>query len=379
MSIPFIKQFDDFAEAMATSNPNRPIQEGVAAFGRTVCDRISARPELFAPTILQSPLVAACTPYWNSQGYDAPGPIPPPFTGGQCVGVNYRVEGTFTPQCGATNNNWFSTSVPGPIEGVIDFGIGYAVRSGSTDVNYSVTTFSGDRALTDITREGISCGDIPFAAQQARGNNPIITNVIRLDGLPDDCGDLPTEIGPGDNPAPDPGPLPPGTGPTVNIRGGVVVVLPPTLEINPDLTVELPIGEINLGTGTGGGPAEEPLPGDELAGEGSGTGGGENDFGDPPDGERWVGCCIAITSAPVGSGVIPSSIPHDVYPIVVGNARLKFQGPSGPLTYDTPIQKRQETSCLWEPVRGMAPVGCFVNLLPGYSYTVRPYSVPLEQ
>lgn len=378
MGVPFVKEFDDLAENIANPNPNRPISNAVGQFGRQVCDRISARPDVFAPTILQSPLKAVCQPYWDGQGYDGP-VTEPPFTGGQCAGVRYTVTGTFLnnttgASCGLTQN-WTAGNPFGPINGV--------VADGSF---WNLSTAGGPIAINRTSADGggrLGVGNPPCAGSPGsnvqRASEVKITSVVPVSGGANNCGDPPPETRPGDNPAPDPGPLPPGTGPQFDIRGNPFFVLPPTLEISPGFNFEFPIGEINLGSGTGNGAPSPPLPGEDSPGAGSGVGGGEDEFGEPPDGERWVGCCVTITNRPVGSGTIPQAEPESIYPRIIGNVRLKFRGESGGSEYDTPLENRQKTTCVWEPVRGLEPVGVRVNLLPGYEYSYRPYSVPLEQ
>ena len=118
-----------------------------------------------------------------------PGIAPPPFTGGQCVGVNYRVEYCITlngvEQCFPDNTN-LSRDLPGPI--------------------LSVTFYLGgdNRWKSDITY-----GDPPqvsvfdFGVDPPLWTNPRLLRVFRTDGMPDDCGD------PGGGPNPPTGPDPP--------------------------------------------------------------------------------------------------------------------------------------------------------------------------
>lgn len=386
MVLPIVKKFDDFAENMANPPTDRPLANAAAQFGRKVCDAISARPEIFAPTILQSPLIWACQPYWDGEGYDGPtGEIP--FEGGQCDGQIYRPSGTYVVSCSTsgfpegTVLNWQAGgNCIGPVTGIgkDEEGQGWVVlHAGAAKISLASVEFSGN--IQVIPRPGVICSQANLSTQRRSANTPPAIVAMNPQGFTDNCGNpAPIPI-PGPNPAPDPGPLPPGTGPSFDIRGNPIIIFPPTLEIAPDITVELSPGEFDFGGGTGGGPAEPPIAGDPIEGDGGGTGGGENDFGEPPDGERWAGCCVKITESPIGWGVIPQSVPNDVYPAIAGNIRLRFAAGSAGSDYDTPIRAQQETSCVWEPVRGLAPTGCFVNLLPGFDYTVIPYSVPLEQ
>jgi hypothetical protein len=171
--------------------------------------------------------------------------------------------------------------------------------------------------------------------------------------------------------------LPPGTGPKVDIRGNPVIILPPIITANGEINIGIDIGEVNFNSTKGNPTPDTPTAADTLDGEGALTGGGDNEFGDPPEGERWVGCLVTLTTTPVGLGIIPQSIPNDIYAEIVGNARLRFNNGSS-AGYDTPIQYRFKALALWEPTRGMNPTGVFVNLRPGFAYQVTPLSVPLE-
>jgi hypothetical protein len=84
-----------------------------------------------------------------------------------------------------------------------------------------------------------------------------------------------------------------------------------------------------------------------------------------------------LTTVPEGTGIIPQSLPQTVYTAVQGNARLRFDNSAGG-GYDTPIAIKSKSVWVWEPVRGANPAGVFVNVRPGVSYSVRPYSVPVE-
>lgn len=356
-AIDVLTDFDDLAEAIANPNPDRPFENAVGGFGRAVCDRYSAVPSSFLVDAI-SPWDDLCGPYWDGQGYSPPAGVPP-FQGGQCPGINYGV--TITRANGnIVGNTLFAR---GPITelsvaqiGAFQYRVtlaGFTSGGAPTSSSTTVNVLSGEGAPTAVLR--------------------------RVDGQPDSCGNPPDgPLQPGPNPAPDPGPLPPGTGPAIDIRGNPVLVLPPNLFVSPTVNVAVDVGEISFGNGgAGGGAPGGPVGGAVQPGVGSGAGGGDNPFGEPPDGERWVGCKVTLTEKAKGLGVIPSSIPNEVYAEVVGNARLKFS--SGTVSgLDSPVQLRSEVVCLWEPVRGMQPTGAFVNLKPGFSYTVQPYSVPLE-
>lgn len=361
MAIPFVREFDDFAEAMAVPNPNRPIQEAAASFGRSLCEEISNSPtfENLGP---QGLMGAVCKPYWDSQGYSAPQETPPFLPGGQCAGVSYSVQTLGSETCPAS------------------LGDAIASRQGTGPLTVSVvsTVDTGQfpRPLLTTFAINFANGSQNLAVRHDVGFLPCL-RAFRTDGLADNCGNAPSQLEPGPNPAPSPGPIPPDTGPSLDIRGNPIIVLPPTVEIAPNINFDFPIGEINLGGGTGNNPPGEPVPSEDIDGDGSDVGGGDNDFGEPPPGERWVGCCIRITARPIGSGSIPQAEPESIFPTTIGNVRLRFRSASGS-SVDTAIVNRAKTTCVWEPVRGLNPIGARVNLLPGYSYVITPYSVPLE-
>lgn len=368
--IDVLNNFDDLAETVADPPPNRPFAKAVGEFGQFVCDRYSAAPASFLTDAI-SPWDDICAPYWENQGYDPP-TRDIPFEGGQCAGVSYLVTWSITETLcttGPVDRPQANKTVVGPI------------ARAKTEINPGsnpTVQFRFGTAGSTLPIQGSGSYISPCFANVTSALDWGNFTVTRVDGLPDNCGDPDGPIIPGPNPAPNPGPLPPDTGPSIDIRGNPTLVLPPNIFVSPTANVGVEIGEINLGGGgAGGGPPSEPLPGDDIPGEGSEEGGGETDFPEPPDGERWVGCCISLTSTPPGLGIIPQSIPQDVYPEVVGNARLRF-GVGSVVGHDTPIQLRSKTVCLWEPVRGLQPKGVFVNLKPGFSYTVKPYSVPIE-
>jgi hypothetical protein len=206
-----------------------------------------------------------------------PPPIPPPFNGGQCDGIPYEVFYTYvansTPGCTNGDQNFgpFSRIVNGPVGG-LSFGSGQdgACDEASFD---SITLTHGETQGSTSTQLA------------SRGLNEIksgqITNIVRVDGLPDDCGDPPPP------PPPPPSPQPinftyvNNEGDNVNVSGDVnigipILIAPFTLVapvsvdaggINFDGSVTLaPDFDVTLspsfgddgGGGGGGGGADEP-------------------------------------------------------------------------------------------------------------------------
>lgn len=178
-----------------------------------------------------------------------PSPIPdgppPPFTGGQCP-TNYTVEVEYTGIFGGSPEGGIATATPelGPI------GQAYAVLPAAGGLEIYLPTGAGDVLM-------VGRGGFPGAWV-----NPEILNqsVVRIDGLPDDCGDPP----PGSTPDPPPGTDTPIPDDIVVGPPGSEVVIPitivfsgPLVNVNGDFTIGFNIenpefsifGDINLTTG----------------------------------------------------------------------------------------------------------------------------------
>ena len=345
------KAFDDLAGLIANPPANRPLEAAIGSAGRKYCDFIGALPGNASGLLgLGLPLQALlCKPYWDGAGYSAPVVNPPPFSGGQCVGASYTVR----------------------VNVFID-----GVNQGGPFPFTGTGPFLGARR-TDTGN--VQRWDMVFAsgAQQigSSGTSQVWTityvSVVRNGGLPDNCGNLPGVIGPGPNPPPTPT-FPAGQQPGVEPTGQPFFFVPPITPPIPGNPVDVPDPPYEMPPTGGGGPTVPPVAGDEESGSD-----GDNEFGAPPAGERWVGCCIALGTLPVGTGTVPGTSPETVLTQVVGNARLLFDSATGD-SYDTPVQIRSAGLCLWEPVKGLSPKGVRVNLKPGFTFSYTPYSVPGE-
>lgn len=204
-----------------------------------------------------------------------PPPIPPPFAGGQCSGVGYAVtvNADFyngVPDCDTPSNFAPVRNVTGPVRGVrvvSNLGVDGPCDNAAGDTIILTASDSNGDPLDIVLR-----GDTSDVWANAR-----IVNVVRLDGLPDDCGD----------PAPPPPPpIPPqpisftyinNEGDNVDVSGDVninapILIAPFTLvapitvnlggitfgggvEISPDFDVT-----ISPSFGGGGGGPPEPIP-----------------------------------------------------------------------------------------------------------------------
>lgn len=355
-----INAFDDLASTIANPPPDRPVQQAIGNAGRLYCNFIGALPGNASGLLgLGLPLQALlCKPYWDEAGYDAPEENPP-FTGGQCQGTNYNVPveifNTVTQQWGVQTNlgNCF-----GPISAIT------VVSTGQFTSRLTVfCRTSGGAPNERIYNASVSSDRLRAGAITVSGG-----------GNPNLCGDPPGVLEPGTNPPPTPT-FPPGQEPGTEPDGQPFFFVPPIpnpiggdpIEAPPQTPPDEPEEPEEPE------PTEPPKEGPTEEGEN-----GDNMFGDPPEGERWVGCCVELTAIPAGAGTVPNTNPETVLTETVGNARLIFDATQG-RSYDTPIQIRAKTFCLWEPVKGFNPTGVRVNLKPNFEFTYTPYSVPEDE
>ena len=361
------KAFDDLAELIKNPPADRPIQAAIGAAGQKYCNFIGALPGNASGLLgLGLPLQALlCKPYWDDNGYDAPQEVVP-FTGGQCA-ICYRVvaEWDFDGVFGQTQTE----GMLGPIGGI------RVIPNGSSSSKIQIFARGRSFSTTNCTfiMGTVGAGWIDISAPGVAANRvtPRIVSVTPTGSGVDNCGNLPGVLEPGDNPPPTPT-FPPGEEPGVEPTGQPFFFVPPIPSPIGDEPVEVPEPPYDAPGGGTGGPTAPPVAGgDETGGD------GDNDFGEPPEGRRWVGCCISLSIIPAGTGTVPGTSPETILTQVVGNARLLFDSASGD-GYDTPVQIRSAGLCLWEPVKGLSPTGVRVNLKPGFTFSYTPYSVPEE-
>lgn len=159
-----------------------------------------------------------------------PDPPAPPFDGGQCPGISYRVEGVYTAG-GATEFEFVRTTV-GPIRGT---------RIDDIGSRWNIILLSGESIESIIASPSkFSGATVPTARIDA---------AVRTDGLPDDCGSLPPPTRPpgGRPPIPDlpESPIVPDDDPA----GGGGFIFKPTvgpIQINIDGRVSIPV-VVNVG------------------------------------------------------------------------------------------------------------------------------------
>jgi len=263
-----VNAFDELADTIANPPIDRPLQGAIGQAGRRYCDFVGARPtEAFGVSAPISATTALlCKPYWDSQGYDAPEPGDPPFSGGQCVGVEYNV----------TTEVAFG-GAPTPI-----------VRSGQGPISLEIQPaptpgqFEGQVIANGVIILGIS-----------GATSIVITSIVRQDGQPDNCGDPPGDLEPGPNPPPDPT-FPPGEEPGFDPDGQPFFFVPP---------IDSPIG---------GDPIDvPPQPSPDPSSPGDNTPTDPGDAGDPeetgpvgeasgcaPDGSELTGVFVEIVEFP---------------------------------------------------------------------------------
>jgi hypothetical protein len=345
---------------------------GVAAnlgleLARVACRRYGNDPSSY-PSDTALNYEKACRPYLEDIGEGSGPGLALPFRGGQCFGAVYAFDFTFTNNQGSRQT--LAQQSSGKLVGT------YAVDvDGQDSWNFGFERQDSPGGIVVRISQGTTFG---------RGNpNPVISNVVRIDGGNDDCGNTEPEVR---QP----------TGPTIVLPPIVPIIIAPDIdvdarvEVNIDGTIDIDLGTGDItidpfgdddDSGSGGDSGADdsppnPEPGPELPG-GNGGFGGDDGFGEPPAGRRWVGCCITITSRPVNQPPIPNTTPEDVYASVVGNIRLVYDA-SGTRQTDTPVRIQARKVCVWEAVRKLNPVGVRVDLQAGFGYTYRPYSVPLD-
>ena len=320
-----------------------------------------------------------CKPYLDDNQWDSP-VLEPPFTGGQCP-VKYAVSyTTISPTfSGGDGGDVFTggrecsdpdfNSAFGPIEGP---------RFVSTESDWSWglecrDEFGNPRRIVSVG------GVIPTGETIVDRGSMVITSLSACEGT-DNCGDPDSEPAPGPNPAPMPDPIRlPDEEPRPNPRD------PDAL---PDIPVDPfpdPIGGPNFpalpdGFGFGGGQSGgggagrsfDPIDNDDE------TGGQDEEFGEPPEGEVWVGAYLELTKVPINITNVPGTGPENAaYFRIVGNFSI-FSDSNGARLYSDSITiKNQWTKFIGNP-QGLPVSGARVSVLPGVRYRVIPVSAPAD-
>lgn len=252
---------------------------------RGFCRVMSGTPGRAALEALDIPSI--CSPYWAEDGRTGPTQGPPPFSGGQCEGANYRVELTtnWTNAQGQPQQSVSNNGALGPIEGVQVQGNDVFITDGSS--NSPRILFNGPSGST------------------VQSSN--ISNVTLLDPGEDNCGDPPSEFIPGTGYQGEQFDAPQMV-PDQNGNNVPVIAFEPTIDASGNLSIPVNVGdvELNFGGGNGGGGETPTVDYDNPGpGESPGPGGGPDGGNNPPNGVdsnvRASAVTVTITTEPVNS------------------------------------------------------------------------------
>lgn len=309
--------------------------------------------------------------WWKPVLCNTPPPptTPPPFTGGQCL-TNYQVNyiatitntntGQTFPQSGNAVGNGkvggiFTRNTSTEVQLIIQFGVGTSSPSETVVLGAPIT----NSAITNFS----------------------ITSVVRIDGLPDNCGNPPV---------PTPSPLPPGgnvtnTNITYNNNDGVDVTVPVVLiygkayvnvraEVNIPVEVQLNAtanftANVNLSTGgitvnIGGGSGRKSSDDTECDGSGNKNrrlppGTPNNPIPNPPDTpepddtESIFAAIVTVTTVDSPKPtIIGQNDNPDIYAPALGYISFLItvgNGNASAWTSDIPVKNlRQFIPCPWD-------------------------------
>lgn len=324
---------------------------------------------------------------------DAP-PVPgPPFTGGQCACVSYRVVFTRTVP-GSQPQQVTSQPLAGPILGLVQGTSGNA------------TTFS--------VRHGVCSGGVQTGttltqvSSSSAGTTASIVSIIRVDGQPDNCGNPPPVIRP-----PNPGDVTVNRNVTYNNSNNVSVTIPvvfvyarATLDVDANITIPFTAninGElnvtgnvnvdgtvnINIGTAGGGSAPKDPRksPCDDIALPTQPVPTDPTGSEQPPQPDRQreetiIGVLVTVTalSNERASLIVQDDNP-DIYAPSLGHVQFlcRVGNTSAAWTSDQPVKNRRNLiQCPWNSgaiaVRGTPQPGVTWTLTPIRGYA----GVPVE-
>lgn len=272
-----------------------PVLRPAQAAYRRLCDIHAATGLVGAALSSATLLDPACGQYLGADN-----PVftasPPPFTGGQCVGVNYMVTNRLirVNASGTVVQDLTSTIGPyqGPVQGIYKrTEVGQFAPAGNVNLfgNYLIV----GPGQTYVQLDGST--DSQTIQQRTR----TVVSVARQDGLPDTCGNPPGS-GPGSYPRTRTTP-PPAANFTYNNYGGPSVdisVGSPTLNARGEFSIPVSIGDISLDFGGGipGGASDDGgLPVPQIGVPVPTT---EDTVIDAPLGKRIIGAFVNVLSSP---------------------------------------------------------------------------------
>lgn len=265
--------FDSVADAIANPDPSRPLRNAVGGAGRGYCNALGALPGLYGELLRNTQGVPSllCKPYWDKNNYSAPTDVPP-FAGGQCA-TNYRVSVVRGAPSNSVSNPASLANIVGPV------------------VSMTVTFIGNFQYRMVVTAQNLVPGGQLIHTQNILANEapPKFGALVRNDGQPDDCGNVPGDLFPGPNPPPTPAPFPPGQEPGVDPDGQPFFFVPPIPPVIPggDPTTVPPIVPPPGGGGNPPGPAE---PGDSED--------GTEPEGEAPPGKEIYAVVVDFLSVP---------------------------------------------------------------------------------
>lgn len=239
-----------------------------------------------------------CDPWLSSQGSGDP-VLDVPYTGGQCPGVQYRIDwySEFEYPNGFVDSySGYYVNVMGPIGGIQTRQEGYEQLHFVEDANGTEYSFGSEHNNFPNPNNNHVRYDIDL-------------QVTREDGQPDDCGNLPGEPGPNPNPRPDPG-LDPEEEPFVDPTGRPVLPMPEIEDPFGD-PVQLPNLPLPNIEGPSLFPEASPAPDPESDPGAPGDpteipSGGEAEE-TAPEGQELVGVKVEFTTVP-GKPRQPSNV-----------------------------------------------------------------------
>lgn len=345
---------DDFRDAAS----NGQGLGGRAA--RAACDAWAGSPSLRGGSAVSNKAANVamgygCEPYWSGpDGYDPPTQPPdePPFTGGQCDGVPYRVRVRRTnPDLGFVMDH-----VNNPITGPI--------ASATISPSGKVDEIAATRTLTVVGKNGTFVDSQVISVNE--GQNLFVV-VTRADGQPDNCGDPEGEPV---NPLPgNPPPGRPGYGDPVDVgEPGApypIIIGPPVIGPTgqPVFPIEGPTGTEPFSPTDPNAPlpTEPPAIGEPI----DVSGGGEEDSEDPEDNEdgEFIGYEWEVLGDEDYQSVIPGSDPT-VYSRIVGSIQLKLRGAGSRTFYGHSLRIRAKRGTIVTTDKALDVVGVAYTSLP---------------
>lgn len=242
-----------------------------------------------------------CEPLYEEPGNNPGDPNPdPPFIGGQCP-VLYTARLLVTATEGTSPGNGV------PDQGGAIGPVTVQRTQSSSVITYTVRNSNGGSAVSR---------SVPATWT----NVSYQLTLTRNDGLPDNCGNPPA-----------PPPIPPSVnqpydwGDIESPDGIPVRTFEPTI----DVPINIDVGGINIPISFGNAnpaiPSASPVRSNPATpSDGGSPQGGNYSFGEPPEGQEWVGISYSVSVAGSIFGEIPNSFPFTVLPRVIGNARLKY-------------------------------------------------------